>query len=311
MVLTNHKTKRKDVIKKKIITYWDLYVLMLPGLLYFIIFKYLPMYGAQIAFKNYMPSLGIWGSPWVGFDHFQRFFSSPNFGDIMWNTVSLSLFNILFGFPAPIILALIINEIKWKPFKKAVQTITYAPHFISTVVLVGLLQMILSPSSGIINNILQAFNIQPIYFMAEEGWFKPIYILSGIWKSAGWGSIIYLAAISGIDTEMYESAKIDGASRWKQLIYITLPNIMPTAMIMLILDIGKVMSIGFEKVFLMQNSMNIGVSEIISTYVYNVGILDVQFSYSTAIGLFNSIINLIMLILANWVSKKVTQVGLW
>ncbi|MBU3805170.1 MAG: ABC transporter permease subunit [Candidatus Cellulosilyticum pullistercoris] len=311
MVLTNHKTKRKDVIKKKIITYWDLYVLMLPGLLYFIIFKYLPMYGAQIAFKNYMPSLGIWGSPWVGFDHFQRFFSSPNFGNIMWNTVSLSLFNILFGFPAPIILALIINEIKWKPFKKAVQTITYAPHFISTVVLVGLLQMILSPSSGIINNILQVFNIQPIYFMAEEGWFKPIYILSGIWKSAGWGSIIYLAAISGIDTEMYESAKIDGASRWKQLIYITLPNIMPTAMIMLILDIGKVMSIGFEKVFLMQNSMNIGVSEIISTYVYNVGILDVQFSYSTAIGLFNSIINLIMLILANWVSKKVTQVGLW
>ena len=311
MVLTNHKTKRKDVIKKKIITYWDLYVLMLPGLLYFIIFKYLPMYGAQIAFKNYMPSLGIWGSPWVGFDHFQRFFSSPNFGNIMWNTVSLSLFNILFGFPAPIILALIINEIKWKPFKKAVQTITYAPHFISTVVLVGLLQMILSPSSGIINNILQVFNIQPIYFMAEEGWFKPIYILSGIWKSAGWGSIIYLAAISGIDTEMYESAKIDGASRWKQLIYITLPNIIPTAMIMLILDIGKVMSIGFEKVFLMQNSMNIGVSEIISTYVYNVGILDVQFSYSTAIGLFNSIINLIMLILANWVSKKVTQVGLW
>ena len=311
MVLTNHKTKRKGVIKKKIITYWDLYVLMLPGLLYFIIFKYLPMYGAQIAFKNYMPSLGIWGSPWVGFDHFQRFFSSPNFGNIMWNTVSLSLFNILFGFPAPIILALIINEIKWKPFKKAVQTITYAPHFISTVVLVGLLQMILSPSSGIINNILQVFNIQPIYFMAEEGWFKPIYILSGIWKSAGWGSIIYLAAISGIDTEMYESAKIDGASRWKQLIYITLPNIMPTAMIMLILDIGKVMSIGFEKVFLMQNSMNIGVSEIISTYVYNVGILDVQFSYSTAIGLFNSIINLIMLILANWVSKKVTQVGLW
>lgn len=311
MVLTNHKTKRKDVIKKKIITYWDLYVLMLPGLLYFIIFKYLPMYGAQIAFKNYMPSLGIWGSPWMGFDHFQRFFSSPNFGNIMWNTVSLSLFNILFGFPTPIILALIINEIKWKPFKKAVQTITYAPHFISTVVLVGLLQMILSPSSGIINNILQVFNIQPIYFMAEEGWFKPIYILSGIWKSAGWGSIIYLAAISGIDTEMYESAKIDGASRWKQLIYITLPNIMPTAMIMLILDIGKVMSIGFEKVFLMQNSMNIGVSEIISTYVYNVGILDVQFSYSTAIGLFNSIINLIMLILANWVSKKVTQVGLW
>lgn len=301
----------KGIVPKRIIRYWDLYLLMLPVIIYFIVFKYIPMYGTQLAFKEYMPILGIWGSPWIGFDHFTRFFSSPSFINILTNTVSISLLNILFSFPAPIILALLINEIRFVPFQKTMQTLTYAPHFISTVVLVGMMQMLLSPSTGIINNLLQSIGVNPIYFMAEEGWFKPLYILSGIWKSAGWGSIIYLAAIASIDTEMYEAAKIDGASRWKQLLYITLPSIMPTAVIMLILDIGKVMSVGFEKAFLMQNTMNINVSEIISTYAYKVGILDVQFSYSTAIGLFNSIVNIILIFLANKVSKKVTQVGLW
>lgn len=303
--------KKKSNLRKSLVKYWDLYLLILPVIIYFIVFKYQPMYGVQIAFRNFSPAKGILESPWVGLKHFYRFFSSYNFKSTLFNTVSLSFYQLIAGFPAPIILALLLNEIGNAKFKKSIQTITYAPHFLSTVILVGMLDAFLSPSTGIINNVIKFMGREPINFMAQASWFQSLYVFSDIWKNAGWGSIIYMATLSSIDTQLYEAATVDGASRWKKLRYITLPSLIPTTVMMLILDCGRIMNVGFEKVFLMQNSLNIEISEVISTYVYKMGILNVQFSYSTAIDLFNSVINLIMLILVNKISKKLTQSSLW
>ncbi|MDF2674584.1 MAG: sugar transporter permease [Clostridiales bacterium] len=285
--------------------------MILPVILYFLIFKYGPMYGLQIAFKDYLPIKGFLKSPWVEFKHFIRFFNSYNFMELLKNTIGISIYQLVIGFPVPILLALLMNEVGAKHFKKFVQTATYAPHFLSTVVLVGMLAAFLSPRNGLINQIIVFFGGKPIYFMAEAAWFKTLYVFSGVWQNAGWSSIVYMATLSGIDVQMYEAAIIDGASRLKRMIYLTIPFLMPTIVILLIMEVGKIMDVGFEKVFLMQNQLNIGASDVISTYVYTVGIYGSQFSYSTAIGLFNAVINFILLIAVNYASKKLTENSLW
>jgi putative aldouronate transport system permease protein len=290
---------------------WDLYLLLLPVIVFFVIFKYGPMYGVQIAFKEYNPVLGFLGSPWVGFKHFGRFFNSYNFWELIRNTIGISLYQLAVAFPAPILLALMINEVKNKWFKKAVQTITYAPHFLSTVVIVGMLTLFLSPRNGLVNQVIMALGCKTIYFMAEPAWFKTLYVFSGIWQNIGWGSIIYMATLAGIDVQMYEAASIDGANKLQRLIYMTIPCIMPTVVIMLIMEFGHIMNVGFEKVFLMQNDLNISTSRIISTYVYSVGIQDYQFSYSAAIDFFNAIINFGLLIAVNKFAKRMTETSLW
>jgi putative aldouronate transport system permease protein len=290
---------------------WDLYLLLLPVIAYFLIFKYGPMYGVQIAFKEYNPVNGFLGSPWVGFKHFARFFNSYNFWEIIRNTIGISLYQLAVGFPAPILLALMINEVENKWFKKAVQTITYAPHFLSTVVIVGMLTLFLSPRNGLVNQAIMAWGGKSIYFMAEAAWFKTLYVFSGIWQNIGWGSIIYIATLAGIDVQMYEAASIDGANKLQRLIYMTIPCLMPTVVIMLIMEFGHIMNVGFEKVFLMQNDLNISASRVISTYVYAVGIQGYQFSYSAAIDFFNAIINFGLLIAVNKFAKQMTETSLW
>lgn len=290
---------------------WQLYVMITPVVLYFIIFDYWPMYGIQLAFKNFVAVKGIMGSPWVGLRHFSRFFNSYHFWNLIKNTVGVSLYSLIVGFPIPIILALMMNEVRNKHFKKTVQTITYAPHFLSTVVLVSMIIAFLSPSSGILNHIIKFFGGKPISFMTEPSWFKTIYVFSGVWQGAGWGSIIYMAALAGVDIQMYEAAIVDGASKWQRMVHITIPSILPTATIMLILNAGKIMSVGFEKVFLMQNGLNLQSSDVISTYVYRVGLLGAEYSFSTAVGLFNSIINFLLLILVNSFAKRFSESTLW
>lgn len=286
---------------------WQLYMLCIPALIYIAIFCYGPMYGIQIAFKNYVARQGIWGSEWIGFAHFIRFFKSPNFWLLLKNTVTLSLYTLLVGFPFPIILALLLNQTTNKKFRKCVQTIIYAPHFISVVVMCGMITLFLSYNTGIVNTIITKLGGERTFFMASNEMFPHIYVWSDIWQSTGWGTIIYIAALGAISKDQYEAAKIDGASKWKMLLYIDIPNLMPTILTMFILRCGSIMNIGFQKAFLLQNPMNLGASEIISTYVYKIGLLDAKFDYSTAIGLFNNIINVIMLILVNQISKKVSD----
>lgn len=291
--------------------YWDLYLLLVPVVAYFVLFKYLPMYGLQIAFKDYTPRKGYWGSPWVGFEHFIRFLSSYNFWQIMYNTVSISVLTLIFTFPLPIMLALLLNETRNKRFKGALQTITYTPHFLSTVVVVGMMVAFVSPSSGIINHLIQLFGGQPVYFMTKPQWFKPLYILSDIWKNTGWSSIIFVAALANVDLGLYEAAKVDGANRRQRLFHITFPCLAPTMIIMLILSCGKVMGVGFEKIFLMQTDLTLGVSQVISTYVYQQGIVQSQFSYATAIGIFDAVINFTVLLIVNRIAKKTSDISLW
>jgi putative aldouronate transport system permease protein len=298
-------------IQKVIVKDYQLYLLALPAVLYFFIFHYVPMYGIQIAFKNFMPVKGIWGSPWVEFKQFQRFFSSYQFWQLIKNTIGLSFYDLIAGFPVPIILALLINQTRNKKFKKVVQTVTYAPHFISVVVLVGMVSIFLSPRNGLINNIIRIFGGQPIFFMGEPGMFKSLFVLSGIWQNAGWGTIIYLAALAGVSPELYEAAKVDGATKLQIIRHVDIPGIIPTAVTLLIMNAGHIMSVGFQKVYLMQNPLNLMSSEIISTYVYKVGLIQSQYSYSAAIGLFNSVINLILLISVNKISKKLSETSLW
>ncbi|MFD0675849.1 MULTISPECIES: ABC transporter permease [unclassified Paenibacillus] len=290
---------------------WDLYVLILPVIAYFVIFHYLPMYGVQIAFKDFMAVKGIGGSPWVGLKHFERFFNSYYAWRLIRNTLGISLYQLAVSFPIPIILALLINEVRNNKFKRIVQTVTYAPHFLSTVVMVGLILVFLSPKNGMINLVIIALGGDPVYFMVENGWFKSVYVLSEVWQNAGWASIIYLAALAGIDPQLYEAAVVDGASKIKRIIHITIPCLMPTAIILLILNFGHVMSVGFEKVFLMQNNLNLESSEVISTYVYKNGLVGAQYSFSAAIGLFNSVINFTLLIVVNSISKRISQTSLW
>lgn len=290
---------------------WDLYLLALPVLAYFIVFEYVPMYGLQIAFKNFIASQGIWGSPWIGFVHFERFFESYYFWRLIGNTLGIGLYELLVGFPLPIILALMINELRTGRFRKFVQTVTYAPHFLSTVVLVGMIFIFLSPQTGLVNQLLNLFGLEPVSFMTEPAWFKTIYVLSGAWQNMGWSSIIYLAALAGVDPQLHEAARVDGASRLRRIWHINLPGIMPTIVILLILNAGRILSVGFEKVFLMQNQLNMAASDVIATHVYRMGIAGAQYSYSAAVGLFNSVITFIMLIVVNYIARKVNETSLW
>lgn len=288
----------------------SLYMLVIPVILFYILFHYKPMYGAIIAFQDYNPRLGVMGSEWVGFSQFTRFFTSPYFERLLKNTLLLSFYGIIFGFPAPIILALLLNELKAKKFKKTVQTITYLPHFISLVVVTGIIKDF-TQSTGLINDIIVLFGGTRSSLIQNPQLYRTIYIVSDIWQGIGWGSIIYLSALSGVDQQLYEASSIDGAGRWKQLLHVTLPGITPTIVIMLILRIGQLLGTGYEKTILLYNEATYETADVIASYIYRVGILERNWSYSTAIGLFNSVINLILLIVTNKISKRVSQTSLW
>lgn len=288
---------------RRILKNYELYLFLLPAMVYFFLFCYLPMYGVQIAFRNFMPNKGILGSPWVGLKHFARILRLPNFGQIVWNTLALSLYSLAVSFPIPILLALVLNEMRSQKYRRFVQTVSYAPHFISTVVLVSLIEMFCNVEYGMINRIVRMFGHEPIPFLSNQAYFRTLYVLSGVWQSSGWSAIVYLSALSGIDPQLHESAMIDGASRFKRIIHINLPCILPTVSLLFILQTGSLMSVGFEKVFLMQKSLNLDVSEVLSTYVYKQGLLQAQYSFSSAVGLFNSVVNCVLLILTNTVSR--------
>jgi len=303
----NKKSKIIDRLKKD----YQIYLLALPAIIYVAIFSYVPMYGIQIAFKDFTLGAGISGSPWVGFENFQRFLSSYQFTTTLKNTIILSVYSLVVNFPFPVILALLLNQVKNMKFKKTVQTVTYAPHFISVVIMVSMLIIMLSPTSGVVNAIIKMFGGEAKNFMGEAGMFKTIYVLSDIWQQIGWSSIIYLAAIASINPELYEAAKVDGASKFKQILHVDLPGIAPTAIIMLILATGRIMSMGMQKAFLMQNPLNLTSSEIISTYIYKSGLLQAQYSYSAAVGLFESLVNVFLLVIVNSISKRVSETSLW
>lgn len=290
---------------------YQLYLFILPSVLYFLIFHYVPIYGVQLAFKDFVATKGIWGSPWVGLKHFKLFFSSYYFWEIIGNTVGISLYSLIAGFPIPIIFALMLNEINNKHYKKLVQTVSYAPHFISTVVMVGMLYIFLHPVYGIANTLIKFLGFEAVDFINKPEYFKSLYVWSDIWQHTGWNSVIYFAVLSNIDPEQHESAIIDGASRLQRIWYINVPVLMPTAVILLILNAGSIMSVGFEKVYLMQTPLNIKASEVISTYVYKVGLQSARYSFSTAVGLFNSVINFMLLVLVNRVAKKLSSTSLW
>lgn len=288
----------------------SLYLMILPVLLYYFLFCYKPMYGAVIAFKNFMPGRGIANSPWVGLQNFTDFFTSIYCFRVIKNTLVISLVSIIFGFPAPIILALLLNEIQNNAFKKTVQTITYMPHFISLVVVCGMILEFTS-NTGFITYFLHYFGFPLTNMMNHANYFVPVYVISDIWQGIGWGSIIYLAALTGIDPSLYEAAEIDGAGRWKQLLHVTLPGIMSTVVIMLILRMGGIMSVGYEKIILLYNPATYSTADVISSFTYRKGLQDFDWSYSTAVGLFNSAINFVFLVLTNWMSKKFTDSSLW
>jgi putative aldouronate transport system permease protein len=302
-----HNTK----LWKRMVSKYDLYLMLLLPVAWYIIFKYIPMYGLQIAFKDFSAAQGIWGSEWVGWTHFDRFFSSYYFWDLLWNTISLSLYSLLVGFPAPIFLALVINELSSKTAQKWVQNITYAPHFLSVVVIVGMLNLFLDPKTGIVNHFIEAFGGKAIDFIQKPDWFQTIFVGSNLWQHIGWSSIIYIAALSGIDPTLYEAAKMDGATRLQRIVHVSIPGLLPTIIILFILQIGSLMDIGFEKVLLMQNALNTENSEIIATFVYKNGIQNGQFSYTTAAGLFNSVIDFVLLLLVNGYARRKSEASLW
>ena len=291
---------------------WQLWVMILPALAYIIIFCYGPMYGIQLAFRKYDFSKGLTGGDWVGFKYFMQYFESPMFWTTLRNTFVISFFTLLCGFPAPILLALVVNSLRQKKLRRVVQTAVYMPYFISTVVMVALLQILLSPSTGVVSNLLKNMHLIPqtINLLGTPSAFVPVYVLSGIWQSAGWNSIIFIAALSSVDGQLYDAAKVDGANRWQQVIHVELPALVPTIVILLIMNMGRVLSVGFEKVFLMQNDLNLSVSEVISTYVFNVGVQSGQFSFGSAVGLFNTVINFAFLMIANMVSKRAADISL-
>jgi putative aldouronate transport system permease protein len=299
------------VAKRKIRRHWQLYLLALAPLAYFVIFKYVPMMNAVIAFKDYNVIAGIWGSDWVGLKHFQAFFENPAFWRIVRNTFILSAYVVIVGFPVPILLALALNEVRHRLFKRSVQMVTFAPYFISTVIVVSMIILILSPRIGLASDALGLFGIGSIDFLGDPDYFRHIYAWSDIWQTAGYSAVIYMAALAAIDPTLYEAAKVDGASRLQKIIHVDLPGIMPTASILLILAVGNIMAIGFEKAFLLQNPLNLSHSEIIPTYVYKTGLLNADFSLAAAVGLFNSMINLVLLVVANFVAKRVFGSGLW
>ena len=288
-----------------------LYAFLIPVVLYYVIFRYVPMGGLVIAFKDYNLGKGIWDSPWVGFKHFERLFSSRDFFRVIRNTLALNVYNLIFGFPAPIILALLLNEVRSFKFKRTVQTLIYLPHFISWVIMGGIVINLLSPSSGYVNTLLGFFGLDPIFFMGDSRWWPIAFVASGIWKSMGWGTIIYLAAISVVDPQLYEAAIIDGANKWRQVLHITIPSITATISILLILRLGQMMNIGFEHVFMLQNQAVMDVSDVISTYVFRQGIQGFRYSYTTALGIFRSIIGFILVYSSNRIARKLGGNGIW
>ena len=296
---------------KRILRAWQLYVLLAPAIIYILVFKYWPMYGVQIAFKNYNPVDGFTDSPWVGLTHFIRFVNSYQFGQVIGNTLWIALLGLLVAFPVPIILALLVNQLQSEKFKKFTQTVLYSPAFISTVVVVGIMFVVLSPRSGLVNNAIQLGGGEPIFFMGSAEWFRPIYVLSDVWQNAGFSMIVYLAALAGIDPALHDAAKVDGASKLQRIRHIDLPGIMPVITVLFILAIGNLLNVGFEKALLMQTPLNLSTSEIIQTYVYHAGLQQAQFSYSAAIGLFNSILNLALLLFFNSVARRANQSTLW
>ncbi|MCU6711317.1 ABC transporter permease subunit [Paenibacillus sp. J5C_2022] len=305
-------TKKKGTIMKRLIRDKYLYMMLLPVIFFYIIFKYLPMGGEIIAFKDYRFTDGILGSKWAGFKHFELLFDSADFWRVLRNTLLLNVYSIVFGFPVPIVLALLLNEVRREWYKRIVQNFLYVPHFISWVVLGGILVAMLSPSTGIVNLILdKVFGIDPIYFMANSSWWPVMYTLSGIWREAGWGTILYLAAMAAIDTQLYEAAKIDGANKLRQIWHVTLPGIRSTIAILLILRMGSMMDVGLEQTLVLQNSSVLDVADVISTYVYRVGLQNMNYSYTTAIGLFQSIVGLILIISVNRMIKVSGERGLW
>ena len=302
--------KNKQSLWAKIWKYRQYYILLLPAFIYVMVFNYAPLYGIQIAFKDYKGSLGIAGSRWIGFRNFIDFFNGYYFWDLIRNTLILSVYSLLVSFPIPIIVALILNEAKPK-VKKFSQTVLYAPHFISMVVLVGMIGTMFSTSMGVVNTALEALGMERYYFLGEPAAFRHLYVWSGVWQNVGWNSIIYIAALSSVDPNLHEAAEIDGATRMQRIIHINLPTIMPTIIIMLIMAVGNIASVGYEKVYLLQNDLNIEVSEVISTYVYKRGIIGSNHSFSTAVGLFNNVINVVMLLIANTISKKFSETSLF
>ncbi|MGP4039180.1 ABC transporter permease [Gracilibacillus sp. D59] len=308
--LTNTNLKKKPTILNTFKRDYQLWLLILPAIVTVLIFNYIPMYGIQLAFREYSFTAGITGGEWVGLKYFIQFIESNLFTDLIRNTLVLSVVTLLVGFPAPIILALLINQLTFKRTKKVIQTTVYLPHFISTVVLVGLLNVLLSPNSGMIGHFLGVFDVD-INLLADTRTFVPVYVLSDVWQHCGWNSIIYLAALASVDPQLYDSAKVDGASKWQIIRNIEIPAIIPTIIILFILNMGTIISTGFEKIFLMQNTLNIPVSEVIETYVYKIGIESNQFSYAAAIGLFNTLINFALLVIVNQIAKKVARISLW
>jgi len=288
-----------------------LYLLIAPGVLYFLVFKYLPMWGVIISFQDYSPYLGILKSPWVGFDHFQRFFSNPDFLIIFRNTMVISLLNLLFFFPLPIVLSLLLNEVRNRYFKSIIQSIVYLPHFLSWVIIVGISFLLLSQTSGIINMLIQYFGFSKFDFLTNSKVFWIVLTAQNIWKETGWGTIIILAAITAVDQQLYEASKIDGAGRFKQMWHITLPGIRNVIIVLLILRLGNIMDVGFEQVFLMMNGAVANVADVFETYVYRNGVQNGQFSYSTAVGLFKSIVGLVLVIIANKFAKKFGEEGVY
>lgn len=303
--------RKRSTVLKELNRSKYLYLMMVPAILYYLIFFYQPMYGAQIAFRSYNPADGITGSEWVGWRYFTQFFNSPSFSLLIRNTLQISLYSLIAGFPIPIIMAIFINEISGSSIRRSVQTIVYLPHFISIVVVSGMVLSFLAPRTGIINQMIVRLGGEQVHFMAQPQHFKTIYVLSGIWQSAGWGSIIYLGALAGIDPALYEAATVDGATRWQRLAYITLPALVPTIMTMLILQMGSLFSVGYEKIMLLSNDATLVQADVINYYVYRRGVLLGDFSYSTAIGLFNSVLNFTVVLVFNTISKRISNVSLW
>lgn len=291
--------------------YWPLYLFLAPVIIHTFVFAYMPMYGAQIAFREYSVKRGIWGSEWVGLAHIRRFLALPDCWKLIRNTLLLNIYDLIWTFPVPIIFALLVNEIKNVKFKKTVQMLSYAPHFISTVALVGLIQIFLRRETGLVNVLLASFGFETHEFLSDPGAFRTIFLVSDVWTTTGWGAIIYIAALAGIDQESIEAAIIDGATRLQRIIYINIPYILPTITILLIMSTSSLLSVGFEKAFLLQNKLNMETSDVISTYTYRVGIQGAQFSYTSAIGLFNSIANAIILLAVNKITKSMSGIGIW
>lgn len=289
----------------------QLYSLLIPGVVFIFIFCYVPMYGAQIAFRDFSFRKGYWGSEWVGMKHFARYVTSSNFWPLMGNTLGISVYSLLVGFPIPVLLAFLLNELRSQKYKKTVQMVTYIPHFISTVAICSMITLFMDRSTGVINRLIVLMGGEAKAFLAEPRYFKTIYVLTGVWQEMGWGTIIYLAALSAVDPQMIEAATIDGANRLQKIWYINLPSIWPTICVMLILQIGSMLNVGYEKILLLQNNLNIEASDVISTYVYRLGIKDAQYSYTTAIGLFNSVVNVVLLLTSNWTIKRLSGTSLF